>query len=147
MAMEEYEPIRFMDVHKKVDDFIKTHGMTPCDWSSRYDRCRSCKWFDDDGTCDHCGYGWPYYDYNGLKPHEVPEKCDIYVKKEAEMTIEEAKRRLDLARSGRYGKFRRAEMMKVIDQIYDDFEKEMQQTKERTQLLPSAESGVTNDKR
>ena len=47
------------------------------------ERCQSCQWFDEtDGTCDHCAYGHPFYDYNGLKPEEV-KKCDIYVHDES----------------------------------------------------------------
>jgi hypothetical protein len=38
------------------------------------------------------------------------------------MTKQEAHTELDLARNGRYGSDRRAQIHKVIDRIYDDFE-------------------------
>jgi len=51
-------------------------------YDAQYERCNSCQWFDrKDGTCDHCAFGHPYFDYNGLKPSEVKE-CDIYVEDE-----------------------------------------------------------------
>jgi len=46
-------------------------------------RCNSCIWFDrEDKTCDHCAFGHPYVEQNGMKPSEV-EKCDIYTYDEA----------------------------------------------------------------
>ncbi len=48
-------------------------------------RCNSCKWFDTKtGDCDHCAYGHPYINYNGLKPDEV-ENCEIYTKDEGKI--------------------------------------------------------------
>jgi len=64
---KEYEPISraSIEIHQKVDRFIKKHGMTPCDWNRRYDRCQSCRWFDGEGgVCDHCGFGWPHLDHD-----------------------------------------------------------------------------------
>jgi len=47
------------------------------------ERCNLCKWFDSsDGTCDHCAFGYPYIEQNGLKPHEVNE-CSIYLEDES----------------------------------------------------------------
>ena len=48
-----------------------------------HERCNSCIWFDSgNGVCDHCGYGYPYCDNNGLRPHEV-KSCDIYRENES----------------------------------------------------------------
>ena len=41
------------------------------------------------------------------------------------ITRDEAKARLDLARSGRFGQHRRAEMLKVIDEIYNGIEEKL----------------------
>jgi len=47
-------------------------------WTNNTERCNSCQWFDSErGVCDHCAFGHPYVDQNGLTPNEVA-KCDIY---------------------------------------------------------------------
>ena len=84
MSKKEYEEIseNGIRVFKKVDDFIRKYGCTPCEHKRRYERCEKCKWYiKEREVCDHCGYGYPYYDYNGMKPYEVSGKCDIFVEK------------------------------------------------------------------
>ena len=44
--------------------------------------CKECRWFSEDGTCDMCGYGFPYtIDNNGLRPQEVKD-CTAYTVKD-----------------------------------------------------------------
>ena len=81
---KEYEPTseKSIEIHKNIDKFIKKHGMTPDEWNRRYDRCESCRWYcEEDNDCDHCAYGHPYVDQNGLPPEEV-DRCSIYYEKE-----------------------------------------------------------------
>ena len=47
------------------------------------------------------------------------------------MIREEAKIKFDLARSGAFGQYRRNEMLKVIDEIFDEHEAELKAKDER----------------